>query len=205
MPVDPQSFHANMNGHCWEGGLDGIGTLALLSADRPCITEYYQARRDKMAKRLGELRAKRIFGSVISATVFPNFSFLPGIATMRAWLPKGPTRIELRAWTLINSDMPDDVREAVRDACMLSFAPAGLFEMDDGENWENATRSNEGVITRQGRLHYGLRTGTSRKDDPELPGNISRPMYSDVNQLAFYQRWLDFMTAPSWADIPKVR
>lgn len=205
MPVDPQSFHANANGHCWEGGLDGIGTLALLSADRPCITEYYQKRRDKMAKRLGELRARRIFGSVISATVFPNFSFLPGIATMRAWLPKGPTRIELRAWTLINADMPDDVRDAVRDACMLSFSPSGLFEMDDGENWENATRSNEGVITRQGRLHYGLRTGTSRRDDPDLPGNISRPMYSDVNQLAFYQRWLDFMTARSWADIPKVR
>ena len=97
------------------------------------------------------------------------------------------------------------MRDAVRDACMLSFAPAGLFEMDDGENWENATRSNEGVITRRGRLHYGLRNGTSRRDDPDLPGNISRPMYSDVNQLAFYQRWLDFMTASSWADIPKSR
>jgi ethylbenzene dioxygenase alpha subunit len=77
--------------------------------------------------------------------------------------------------------------------------------MDDGENWENATRANEGVVTRRQRLHYGLRVGTSRRDDPDLPGNISRPMYSDVNQLAFYQRWMDFMTGQSWRDIPRVR
>jgi ethylbenzene dioxygenase alpha subunit len=77
--------------------------------------------------------------------------------------------------------------------------------MDDGENWENATRANEGVVTRRQRLHYGLRVGTSRRDDPDLPGNIGRPMYSDLNQLAFYQRWVDFMNAPSWRDIPRVR
>ncbi|MGE0810594.1 MAG: aromatic ring-hydroxylating dioxygenase subunit alpha [Immundisolibacter sp.] len=205
MPVAPDSFHANANGHGWEGGTDGIGTLGLLGLRRPAIMAYYQQKRADMARRLGELRATRLFGSVVSASVFPNFSYLPGIGTMRVWLPKGPRRIELRAWTLINRDMPDEVRDAVRDACMETFSPSGVFEMDDGENWENATRANEGVVTRRQRLHYGLRVGTSRRDDPDLPGNIARPMYSDVNQLAFYQRWLDFMTAPSWRDIPRVR
>jgi ethylbenzene dioxygenase alpha subunit len=78
------------------------------------------------------------------------------------------------------------------------------MEMDDGENWENATKANEGVITRRQRLHYGLRVG-SAGPDPDLPGNVSRPMYSDVNQLAFYRRWMDFMTAGAWADIPHRR
>ena len=205
MPVEQDSFHANANGHGWEGGTDGIGTLGIMSLRRPVIMAYYQQKRAQMARRLGELRATRLFGSVVSASVFPNFSYLPGIGTMRVWHPKGPRRIELRAWTIVNRDMPDEVRNAVRDACMETFSPSGVFEMDDGENWENATRANEGVVTRRQRLHYGLRVGTSRRDDPDLPGNIARPMYSDVNQLAFYQRWLDFMTAPSWRDIPRVR
>ena len=205
MPVDPSSFHANANGHGWEGGIDGVGTLELVSSGNPRLVEYFEQQRQSMAKRLGDLRARKIYGSVISATVFPNFSFLPGINTMRTWLPKGPRQFELRAWTMVNKNMPDDIREIVQNACAMTFSPSGIFEMDDGENWENATLANEGVVTRKQHLHYGLRVGTSRRDDPELPGNISRPMYSDVNQLAFYQRWIDFLTAESWDDIPKVR
>ena len=205
MPVDPESFHANANGHGWEGGLDGIGTLGLMGMANPEAMVYYESKRDEMAKRLGDLRARKIWGSVISASVFPNFSYLPGIGTMRVWLPKGPRQFELRAWTLVNKDMPDSVKDTVRDACMQTFSPGGVMEMDDGENWENATKSNEGVVTRKQRLHYGLRVGTSSRDDPELPGNISRPMYNDSNQLAFYQRWMDYMTADHWDEIPLVR
>ena len=205
MPVDPQSFHANANGHGWEGGLDGIGTLGIIGKGNPELITYFETQRNDMAKRLGDLRARKIYGSVISSTIFPNFSFLPGINTMRTWLPKGPRQFELRAWTVVNKNMPDSIRDIIQNACMASFSPSGLFEMDDGENWENATTSNEGVVTRKQKLHYGLRTGTSRRDDPDLPGNISRPMYSDVNQLAFYQRWMDFLSAESWDDIPKVR
>ncbi|MGK2941744.1 MAG: aromatic ring-hydroxylating dioxygenase subunit alpha [Immundisolibacter sp.] len=205
MPVDPLSFHANANGHGWEGGLDGIGTLGLTYMNKPHVLAYYAQKRDEMVRRLGELRGRQIYGSVISATVFPNFSYLPGIATMRTWLPKGPRKIELRAWTIVNQDMPDEVKDAVLHSCMETFSPSGVMEMDDGENWENATRANEGVVTRRQPLHYGLRVGTEQRDDPDLPGNIARPMYADVNQLAFYQRWLDFLTADSWADIPAVR
>ena len=205
MPVDPDSFHANANGHGWEGGLDGIGTLGLIAQMNPAVMAYYEQQREVMARRLGDLRARRIWGSVISANVFPNFSYLPGIATMRVWLPKGPRQFELRAWTIVNKNMPDEVKQTIRDACMMTFAPGGVFEMDDGENWENATKANEGTVTRRQKLHYGLRVGTSRRDDPDLPGNISKPMYSDVNQLAFYQRWLDYLTAESWDQIPEVR
>ena len=84
---------------------------------------------------------------------------------------------------MVNKSMPDHIREIVQNACVMTFSPSGIFEMDDGENWENATQANEGVVTRKQSLHYGLRSGTSRRDDPELPGNISKPMYSDVNQL----------------------
>ena len=80
----------------------------------------------------------------------------------------------------------------------------GRFLMNDGENWENAAKANEGAVTRRQKPHYGLRVGTSRRDDPDLPGNISKLMYSDVNQLAFYPRWLDCLTAESWDQIPEV-
>ena len=204
MPVDPSSFHANANGHGWEGGVDGMGTLGLMFMDKPQALAYYERKREEMVRRLGELRGRRIYGSVISASVFPNFSFLPGIATMRTWLPKGPRRIELRAWTIVNKDMPDDVKDAVLHSCSETFSPGGVMEMDDGENWENATRSNEGVVTRRQKLHYGLRH-TTAGPDPDMPGNIARPMYSDVNQLAFYRRWMDYLAADDWADIPSSR
>ncbi|MEC9341097.1 MAG: Rieske 2Fe-2S domain-containing protein, partial [Pseudomonadota bacterium] len=69
MPVDPDSFHANANGHGWEGGLDGIGTLGLIAQMNPAVMAYYEQQREVMARRLGDLRARRIWGSVISANV----------------------------------------------------------------------------------------------------------------------------------------
>jgi ethylbenzene dioxygenase alpha subunit len=83
---------------------------------------------------------------------------------------------------------------------MMTFSPAGLFEMDDGENWEAATRANRGVVTRRQPLHYGLGLG-SRIDHPELPGNVYQGQINDANQRAFYQRWSDLIQAATWDEL----
>jgi ethylbenzene dioxygenase alpha subunit len=74
--------------------------------------------------------------------------------------------------------------------------------MDDGENWENCTTVNRGVVTRQERLHY--RCGINRQvdDHPVLPGLVYRGQYNDANQRNFYQHWVDMMEAPTAKDIP---
>ncbi len=198
-PVDMQnSFHASVNGHGWEFGMEGVGDIFLLG--RPKVMEYYNDIRPKMAERLGEARSK-IFGSVASASIFPNVSFLPGIHTFRTWNPKGPWELELKTWVIVNKKMPDEIKDEITKGVMCTFGPGGAFEMDDGENWENCTKVNRGVVTRHEKLHY--RCGISRQiDHPDFPGTVYRGQYNDSNQRLFYQRWADLMNAPSWDDVP---
>jgi len=192
------SYQANVNGHCWEFNLDLLGNAASLG-DRS-ILRYLREREPAMAERLGPTRA-RMVGSMSSVTVFPNFSFLPGQNTFRVWQPRGPQEIELQTWVLVNRNAPQEIKDAYRKGVMMTFAPAGVFEMDDGENWEYATRANDGVVTRRQRLYYGLGLGTAT-EHPELPGNLYRGQVNDANQRAFLGRWSQLMSASSWDEVP---
>lgn len=198
-PIDMHSsYHASINGHGWEFGTEGVGDLFLLG--RPKVMEYYERIRPKMAQRLGEMRSK-IFGSVASASIFPNCSFLPGISTFRVWQPKGPWQFELRTWVIVNKAMPDDIKDDITKGVMQTFGPGGAFEMDDGENWENCTNVNRGAISRHERLHYAC--GIDRRiEHPVLPGIVYRGQYNDANQRNFYQRWRDLMEADTWSQVP---
>ena len=188
---DPQSesYHVNVNGHCWEFNLDEVGNAATLGD--PKVMKYLRERRDQFRERLGPLRS-RMVGSVSSVNVFPNFSFLPGQNTFRTWHPKGPERTELHTWVLVNRDAPDEVKAAWRKGAMMTFSPSGVFEMDDGDNWEFATSSARGVVTRRQLLHYGLGLD-SRISHPELPGRVHRCQVNDANQRAFYDRWAELL------------
>jgi ethylbenzene dioxygenase alpha subunit len=196
---DPDSFHVNHNGHGWEFNLDIVGNAATLGDKE--LRKYLYALQPQVAARLGEFRSKMI-GSISSCSVFPNLSFLPGQNTFRVWQPRGPGKIELHTWTLVNRSAPDDIKERWRKGAMLTFSPSGIFEMDDGENFEFSTRTNAGFVTRQQPLYMGLGRGT-RLTDIELPGNVYRNQVNEANHRAFYRRWLDLMQARSWAEVPQ--
>jgi ethylbenzene dioxygenase alpha subunit len=193
-----RSFHANVNGHGWEFGLDTVGNAMTMGDD--AVIQDLRARAAKIEARLGALRA-RMVGSIASATIFPNCSFLPGQPTFRVWQPRGPGEIELQTWVLVNASMSEDLKARYRRGVMRTFSPSGTLEMDDGENWEHATQINRGVVTRRQKLHYGQGLGTAIDHD-ELKGNVHRNQLNDANQRAFYKRWLDLMQAPSWAEVP---
>ena len=199
-PYDPKdTFHASVNGHGWEFSLDGFADIAILGSQE--VLDYYAERKAHMAARMGELRS-RIFGSLASAAIFPNMTFLPGIHTFRTWLPRGPRKLELRVWTVVPKDAPQSVKQAINKACNMTFNPAGTLEMDDGENWEGNTRTNAGWVSRHEKLHYGC--GRSRRiEHPELPGIIHTGQVNDANQRLFYQRWADLMNARTWTDVPQ--
>lgn len=193
----PESYHVSVNGHAWEFNLDGIGNAATF--DDPLVLDYLRGRHATVAARLGELRAQMV-GSISSVNVFPNLSFLPGQNTFRTWQPRGPHRTELHTWVLVNRNAPQNVKDAWRKGAMMTFSPAGVFEMDDGENWEGATRSNAGVVTRRQPLHYGLGM-RSRVEHPELPGEVHLGQVNDANQRALYRRWSQLMQAQSWSEL----
>lgn len=193
------SYHVNVNGHGWEFNLDKVGNAATFGDKE--VRRYVHELQPKVAERLGHTRSMMI-GSISSATIFPNMSFLPGQNTFRVWQPRGPHEIELHTWTLVNKSAPEDIKERYRRGTMITFSPTGVFEMDDGENFEYSTRTNRGRVTREQDLFLGLGMGT-KVDHPELPGNVYQGQINEANQRAYYQRWLDLMKADTWADVPK--
>ncbi|WP_288350200.1 SRPBCC family protein [uncultured Thalassospira sp.] len=194
---DELAFQASVYGHGIETNLDKVGNTRTLGY--PELVDYVFDLSERAVERLGELRARAI-GAISSATVFPNFSFLPGQNTFRVWHPRGPNKIELVSWTIVNKNAPDHIKELYRKGVMMTFSPGGVFEMDDGENWEYSTRVNHGFVTRQQPLHYALGLGTEDKSR-ELPGHIHKGSLNDANQRLFYTRWSEFMEHDNWSDL----
>lgn len=192
-----RSWQVSVNGHGWEFNDSFLGNAATMG-DRELL-RYMRSRQEKITARLGDFRA-RMWGSVASATIFPNFSFLPGYFTFRTFQPKGPTQTEIHAWTLVPRNMPDDIKDRFRRGSMRTFSPSGVLEMDDGENWEHSTAANAGYITRNQRLCYAMAPAAEAAEDG-LPGTVHRGQLSDANQRLFYRRWAEMMDAESWAEI----
>lgn len=192
------SYQVSVNGHGWEFNHSFIGNAATMG-DRELL-RYMKSREEAITARLGEFRAK-MWGAVSSANVFPNFSFLPGYFTFRTFQPKGPTKTEIHAWTLVPKNMPQDIKDRFRRGSMRTFSPSGLLEMDDGENWEHSTSANAGWVTRNQKLCYAM-APAGEVDREDLPGHVSAGQLSDTNQRLFYKRWAEMMDAESWADMP---
>lgn len=196
---EKHSYHANVNGHGTEFGLDFIGNAMTLG--EPEIIEYLKENEARFTERLGAIRA-RMIGSKSSSNVFPNMAYLCGHNAWRVWVPKGPGTIELHSWVIVNKDMPAKLKDAYRRGVSRTFSPGGILEMDDGENWEHCTKANAGFVTRQQKLHYGLGLDSQIEHD-ELKGNVFQVQINDANQRAFYQRWADLMSSESWSDVPQ--
>ncbi|MFF3984566.1 SRPBCC family protein [Streptomyces sp. NPDC001797] len=150
---------------------------------------------DALRERLG---AARVEGPLTNghATVFPNFSYLPVNGSIRVWHPKGPDRMEVWAWTIVDKSMPEEVREAQRLYNLRTFGPSGIFEQDDGENWSEVQAVSHGFITGGVALNYQMGMGSERHDGRH-PG-LTSELYSDAAGRAFYGRWRELMNTPAW-------
>lgn len=165
----------------------------------PEIAAYEASIQAEVRQRLGS-RFERIFPIV--GTVFPNFSFLRAVArSFRVWHPCGPDKIEIWSWTYVDRAAPPEVKEAFRLASLRTFSPAGIYEQDDMTNWEECTRTCRGVVTRRYPLNYQMGLGHERFNDQVMAWS-SDNLNSESGHRRFYRRWLQLMSAESWADIP---
>jgi phenylpropionate dioxygenase-like ring-hydroxylating dioxygenase large terminal subunit len=151
--------------------------------------------REQAMRRLGEVRAKGIFGGHM--TVFPTFSFLPGTYTMRVWHPRGPDEIEVWAWALVDKEMTPEQKEDIRKGVMRTFSAGGMFEQDDGENWLEIQRVLRGYMARRNRLNVGMGLGHERNDDPRFPGTTNY-VHAETAARGFYKRWAELIATPRW-------
>ena len=92
------------------------------------------------------------------------------------------------------------MKQTIRKIAAYGFSPAGTFEQDDMDNWQNCTLTSRGVVARRQMLNYqmGLGHETWNQDYEAL---TSQYRFSDSNQRQFYRRWSDLMAADSWADL----
>lgn len=150
-------------------------------------------------ERLGQTRGERMHAQHM--TVFPNFSFLPSVNTVRVWHPKGPNEIEVWAWSLVDADASDEVKEAYRVGGLRSFSASGIFEQEDGENWVEIQRVLQGPVARDTVFHVGMGMGSTTTNDPDMPGELGW-VFSEHAARGFYAQWQRLLTEPDASVIP---
>lgn len=177
-------------------GGHGIGTRwvkggdATVGSPSPVIAAYIRETLPEVERRLGPVRAGMM--SPVHGTVFPNFSFLNGSHTIRVWHPKGPEKIEVWAWCIVEREAPPEVKDALRLHYLRRFSPAGTWEQDDSDNWIQATGTSRGIAARRISMNYQMGLGHERAQEG-LPGKVG-DFFSDINQRHFYKHWAGLLT-----------
>jgi len=113
---------------------------------------------------------------------------------MRIWHPRGPERTEIWEWIFVDREAPPSVKETIRLASLRSFGPAGTFEQDDIDNWQECTQTARGAVSRTQVVNLQMGLGQERFD-PELGGWTSDFTLSECNQRHFYRSWAKLMSA----------
>jgi len=184
----------------------GVGIIYDAAAGLHRTPDYYQfvsEKRPEVAALLGETRA-RLYGSHIASTIFPNCSFLHGTNIWKVWMPRGPREIEVWTWTMVEKDMPAELKRKVQRDAMWGFATAGTFESDDADNFQSVTDVSRGVVAQRGSLLSTLASQHDKYSD-ELPGRISDFIVSEAGVRGFYGFYKDVLESADWAELKRRR
>jgi len=143
--------------------------------------------------RLSPVQSELV-GCTQVGTIFPNFSLLTflGFLAIRVWHPRGPRKMEVYSWGLIEREAPPEVVELARKMQVLTFSPSGIFEQDDGEMWGNSVETMGGFYRRRFPLNYQMGAGHGRRD-PEKPGLIHPPS-TEIGVFGLYEQWRTLMS-----------
>lgn len=182
------------NGH----GL-GLGLPAETSIFEPSMVERFAERLSP--EQFAILRQIKN----MHCTIFPNLSFLISSAvidgqiishvSMKLWLPRGPNKIEVLSWGLVEKDAPSAWKDRSRQHYVLTFGPSGIFDQDDSETWMDITRNCGFPAARELSFFYLQGLGRKRETDFPGPGEVYASKYSENNARQFYRRWLDLVSA----------
>ncbi len=198
-----ENHHVLVNGHGLtfnvldEGqqpGLRGqVDPRRLGEKGQALALEFQKAKEEDSVRRLGEYRAKRM--RMGNHSLFPN-----GVLGFRLALPRGPYQTEFWHFAMVEADAPEELKRARSAASAANNGAAGLNEQDDMDNWGQVTHSGDSFIARRSRAVVAMGIGHAGRSE-EWPGVVSERYISENNQRGFYDRWMEFMNADSWADV----
>ena len=175
------------NGHC----LISRGAGEFSEAAVPQIKGYEDSVREEAKHRLGK---RWELANPIVGTVFPNFGMIRTIAQQfRGLHPKGPGQIEIWAFSYVDRDAPPEVTEAIRLASVRAHSPAGTFEQDDMDNWQECTGTSKGFMAKRVDLNNQMGLGHDHFDSA-LGGWARDYAMSESKHGRFYHRWDELMS-----------
>jgi hypothetical protein len=115
--------------------------------------------------------------------------------------PLGPAKMGIWKTILVDKNAsPETQRMAVR-ASNRHFGPAGMFEQDDGENWDQSTLAAQTAVSQRYDLNYAMGLGLGETvEDGASPPRIDT-LTNEHAQLWMYRVWAEFMAAGSWPEL----
>ncbi len=137
----------------------------------------------------------------INMNVFPNLFVATSGSNLALRLPKGPTQTEIWMWGCYGAERPQEQTDLIRQRASNHFGPSGMFEQEDGENWDQSTAGARGVISSRHPLNYamGIKHGVVLHQEGTAP-RVETHM-NEHAQLWTYRAWADFMTAENWDEL----
>ncbi len=133
--------------------------------------------------------------------IFPNVWIQQNFWMLSLRLPKGPTTTEIWWFTFVAEELDEETKATIIRRSSGHNGPAGLTEVDDGENWNESTRGTRGAISRRYPFHYAMNLGHGEVIEDELgPPRIDSNL-NEHGQLWHYRNWAEWMAAEGWGDL----
>ena len=109
--------------------------------NRHLFEDYYRSTLAEAEQRLGTFRAGKI--QLGNHSLFPN-----GVLGFRLAHPRGPLETEFWHFALLEKDLPDELKTALRRGSGNYNGVTGLFEQDDMDNWRGVTKGSRSSMAR---------------------------------------------------------
>jgi 3-phenylpropionate/trans-cinnamate dioxygenase alpha subunit len=175
-------------------GFFRVDSVTTENPAKPEIAQYIRDVTEVRRSRMDAAQAKMLNpGTACIFNIFPNLSVLttPEFTQIRLNLPRGPLKQLLVLYLLCDREAPPAYKEAASRSMALSFSASGIFELDDGSAWAEATQAMRGAIRRTKPLNYSMGQGRE-KVDPDKPGLVSAVPNEDT-VFGFYRGWREAM------------
>ena len=186
------------NGHvlvAWMIPPDDAGPWFAQPVDE--LIGYMKEHAAEIESRLGAARTRKVSPS--AGTVFPNLSVHWLTRTLRVWHPRGPDKMEIWSWAIVDKAAPPKIKDVMRFVSQYRFSPTGVFEQDDMDNWIQVTGAARSVIGRRYPANYQMSLSEETVDS-DLRGRLAS-RWSDSNQLSLYTHWAKVLEAKNWSEI----
>lgn len=195
-----EDISVSVSGHSLGANTDGHGSFVLFR-DPTKWFAYVDKQRPHYEAQLGEERAAFI-GSSVNGGVFPNFMFVPGF-TYRQIHPKGPNECEIWMWTVVDKELPEELKQEMVRFNARMLGTSGMFESDDCANMERIDMTVRSGVGGAQWSDYSMAAG-KEGHHPVYPGLVG-PRMSDNGFRGYYRRWAEYMDADSVKDVPPVQ